>query len=379
MTSDGAVSDNPSLSDPEAATVRLSIDLSALAWNWRKMRDLSGSARCGAAVKADAYGVGMVKAAARLSREGCKDFFVADANEGARLRRIVPGATIYVLNGAFDGAIATLRSHTLVPVLNSPDQVSVWRSHGGGAFALHIDTGMNRLGVTPAEARQLAEDPTFGPQLVLSHFACSDMATHPLNRLQAETFASCRLLFPHAEASLANSAGILSGADIGYDLTRPGIALYGGEAISGLDNPMRPVVTAQARVLMVRTAKAGQTVSYGATATLTRDSRIAVCGAGYADGYHRAGSGSGVALRTTGTPGAKVGFSGHLLPVIGRVTMDLTMVDVTDLPDAALAAGDWVELFGPTISVDDAARAAGTIGYEMLTGMGRRHACSYLE
>ncbi|WP_110032917.1 alanine racemase [Hoeflea marina] len=365
---------------PAAATTRLAIDLGALAANWRQMAARSGRARCGAAVKADGYGTGMIPVAGRLEREGCRDFFVADANEGAALRRALPEARIHVLNGAFDGAMALLVAHDLIPVLNSMHQVALWRSAGAGrACALHVDTGMNRLGVTPAEAAGLAADPSFRPVLVMSHFACADTPAHPLNAAQIAAFAAARAHFPQAEASLANSAGIHLGADALFDLTRPGIALYGGESVNDTPNPMAVVATLKTRVLVLREARAGDSVSYGATARLGRDSRIAVCGIGYADGFHRSGSGSGVPLRGTGLPGAHGIIAGERVPVLGRVTMDLTMFDVTDLAPGAVEPGSWIELFGPAIALDDAARAAGTIGYELLTAMGRRSAREYRD
>lgn len=358
----------------------MTVDLAALAANWRLMASLSGPARCGAAVKANAYGTGMVQAATRLWREGCRDFFVADANEGAVLRAALPEARIHILNGAFDGAMAQLVAHDLIPILNSMQQVELWRSAAAGReFALHVDTGMNRLGVTPEAAAQLATDPAFRPSLVMSHFACADDPAHPLNASQIETFATVRELFPDSQASLANSAGIHLGATALFDLTRPGIALYGGGAVNDAPNRMAPVVKLETRVLMLREVRAGDSVSYGASQQLQRDSRIAICGIGYADGYHRGLSATGVPLRGDGSQGAHGFMSGVLVPVAGRITMDLTMFDVTDLPAGAIESGDWIELFGPNIALDDVARAAGTIGYELLTALGPRHVRTYKD
>lgn len=344
------------------------------------MRDLSGSARCGAAVKADAYGTGADHAAPRLAREGCRDFFVADANEGARLRPLLPDARIYVLNGVFEGSFAQTLAHDLVPIINSPEQAAFWCGNAANrSYALHIDTGMNRMGLSPEQAVRHAESSAPSPCLVMSHFACADEPAHPLNAHQMEVFASLRDCFPEIEASLANSAGIHLGAASHYDLTRPGIALYGGEPVTGAVTPMHPVVTAETQVLVIRQAKAGQTVSYGASYSFTRDSRIAVCGVGYADGFLRNGSGSGVPLRSAVPQGACGAAQGVRIPVVGKITMDLTMFDVTDLPEDALNAGDWVELLGPTISLEEAATAAGTISYELLTSLGSRHARLYRD
>lgn len=362
------------------ATTRLMVDLAALAANWVTMRDHSGQARCGAAVKADAYGTGADHAAPRLLREGCRDFFVADATEGARLSPLLPGARIYVLNGVFEGSFATILAHDLIPVINSPEQAAFWRaSSSGRPYTLQVDTGMNRLGLTPEQAVAHAQDGGPQPCLVMSHLACADDPGHALNAHQIKIFEGLAACFPGIEASLANSGGIHLGASAHHQLTRPGIALYGGEPVNGVQNRMRPVVTAEARVLVVRHAKAGQSVSYGAAHVLARDSRIAVCGVGYADGFHRAGSGAGVPLRRAVAEGAFGAIEGVRVPVIGKITMDLTMFDVTDLPDGAVKPGDWIELLGPTINVEDAAGAAGTISYELLTSLGRRYGRSYVS
>ena len=363
----------------DSPTTRLTVNLGALAANWCKMRDLSGSARCAAAVKADAYGTGAAQVAPRLAREGCRDFFIAEASEGARLRPLLPDARIYVLNGVFEGSFAQTLAHDLIPVINSPEQAAFWRENAGGrAYALHIDTGMNRLGLTPEQAVAHAGNGGPPPCLVMSHFACADDPKHPLNAHQIKIFAGLKPSFPGIEASLANSAGIHLGPAAHHQLTRPGIALYGGEPVNGVANRMRCVVTAETRVLVVRQAKAGETVSYGATHLLTRDSRIAICGAGYADGYPRAGSGAGVPLRSTVPNGASAAINGIRIPVIGKITMDLTMFDVTDLPGEAIKAGDWVELLGPTVTLEEASEAAGTVSYEMLTSLGHRYSRHYI-
>ncbi|WP_245307886.1 alanine racemase [Hoeflea sp. IMCC20628] len=376
MTTSASAIDHASLS---AATTRLSVDLTALAENWRKMRDLSGSARCGAAVKANGYGTGADRVAPRLAREGCRDFFVADANEGAGLRPLLPDARIYVLNGVFEGSFAQTLAHDLIPIINSPEQAAFWLENAGTRdYALHIDTGMNRLGLTPEQAAAHSQGSAPSPCLVMSHFACADDPAHPLNARQIKLFDGIRSCFPGIEASLANSGGIFLGAAVHHDLTRPGIALYGGEPVSGVANRLRTVVTAETRVLVIREAKAGETVSYGGAHSCTRDSRIAVCGIGYADGFHRSASGSGVPLRSAVPQGACGAINGVRIPVIGKITMDLTMFDVTDLPDGAINPGDWIELLGPTIPLEEAADAAGTISYELLTSLGRRYARSYL-
>lgn len=359
----------------------LTIDLTALADNWRALARLSGPAEAAAVVKADAYGLGIEHAVPALAEAGCRRFFVALPHEGLRVRAVAPEATIYVLSGPLGPeAAAVLARHRLVPVLNSVRDTAIWEAEGwldGQQLpaALHVDTGMNRLGMTLAEAAHFAaENALTGAlkiALVLSHLACADEPGHPLNARQLEAFGQARRLFPGAEASLGASSGVLLGRDFQCDLTRPGVALYGGMTGAAGFAP-RSVVTAQARVLQVRKALRGDVVGYGGALRLTRDSELAIAGAGYADGLPRAASGAGVPLRAAVSDGA-VGFvHGERVPVAGRISMDLTIFDVTGLGADAVAPGDMIELFGPNIAIEEAARAAGTISYELLTGLSRR-------
>ncbi|NKN37987.1 alanine racemase [Agrobacterium sp. a22-2] len=370
-----------------AAPLRLTVDLQALADNWRDMARRSGSARTAAVVKADAYGLGIEDAGATLYRAGARDFFVAVPSEGATLRGYAPEARIFVLSGLWPGVEHLFFEHDLVPVIASEEQLAFWMSvvaeRGDHPCALHVDTGFNRLGLLIDDALALADDvsrpASFSPVLVLSHLACGDDPTSPMNAQQLQAFRQVAEAFEGIESSLAASAGTFLGPDFHFDLTRPGIAVYGGEAVHGVANPMRPVVKAEARILQVREARAGETVSYGATHVLTRDSRLAIASVGYADGYLRNLSGAGVPLRGTGIAGAYGFIAGHLVPIVGRVTMDLTIFDVTDLPANAVSAGDYVELFGANLPVDEVARSAGTIGYEMLTGLGLRYERHYID
>ncbi len=370
-----------------AAPLRLTIDLGALAANWRDMAERSGSARTAAVVKADAYGVGIEDAGATLYAAGARDFFVAVPSEGATLRAHVPDASIFVLSGLWAGAEDIFFDNDLIPVIASTEQLAFWleivAARGARPCALHVDTGFNRLGVSVEEALALADPaarPTgFMPVLVLSHLACGDDPASPMNPLQCSLFRTVAEAFGDVEASLSASAGIFLGSDYHFGLTRPGIALYGGAAVNGMVNPMRPVVTAEARILQVRQAKTGMSVSYGGTHLLARDSNLAVASVGYADGYLRSLSGAGIPLRGTGIAGASGFLGGHAVPVAGRITMDMTIFDITDLPEGSVAAGDYVELFGPNMALDDVARAAGTIGYEMLTGLGLRYERRYIE
>ena len=370
----------------EGYGARLTIDLQALADNWRTMRDRSRPARCAAVIKADGYGLGAPEVATTLYAAGCRDFFVATAREGAIIRVYAPQARIFVMNCILPGIEETCRAAGLVPVLASMEHVAIWTNtcvaNGDHPCALQVDTGMNRLGITHEEAVTLAEDVTrpagFSPVLLMSHLACADRPDHPLNSHQLEAFQAAAATFEGVEASLSNSAGVLLGPEYRFDLTRPGIMLFGGSVGEDVEPLTRPVVTAEARIITIRHARRGETVSYGATVTLERDSRIAVCSIGYADGYLRTLSGNGVPLRTIESEGAHAFAAGHRLPILGRVTMDMTAFDITDVPENALQAGDFVELFGNNVALDDVARAGGTIGYELLTALGQRYRRHYL-
>lgn len=373
---------------PHLAGGRLTIDLSALVANYRLLVEHSQPARVAAVVKADAYGLGIEPITRALWAAGCRRFFVALPQEGIDLRAVLPDAEIFVFNGLFGAeAAAAYREAKLIPVLSSQSDISVWEAHGwDGAqprpCALHLDTGMNRLGITAERAGTFAEENALTgaltPDLIISHLACADQPEHPMNRLQLERFQALRKLFPQAEASLSNSAGVFLGDEFLFDVTRCGIALYGGRPTGSLQTPMQPVATAEARIAQVRQIKAGEVVSYGAT-PVTRDTTIAVCSTGYADGYLRSSSGSGVPLRSqTELPGAAGFLHGMRVPVLGRVTMDLTLFDVTDLGPDAVAVGNYIELFGANMPIDEVAEAAGTISYELLTSLGQRYHRQYV-
>ena len=366
----------PESADPHLAGGRLTIDLSALAENWRTLAERASGAATAAVVKGDGYGIGIGAAAEALAEAGCHTFFVALPEEGLRVRETVHDAAIYVLAGLLPGTAEAYARADLRPVLCSWPEIEEWagfrQSGARTGAALHVDTGMNRLGLTLAEARKLTERRdllgSLGLSLVMSHLACADLPDHALNRKQLTAFRAVRVLFPEVPASLANSAGIYLGRDYHFDLVRSGIALYGAAAAQNV-SPLRPVVTLEARVLQVREARRGETVGYGAAETLTDPTRIAIVGVGYADGYHRR-AGSSDRRR-----GARARRRGQDAPIIGRVSMDLIAIDVTNIHGAE--RGDWAELFGPNIPVDEVADRADTIGYEFLTGLGRRYARRY--
>ncbi|MCV0348681.1 MAG: alanine racemase [Nitratireductor sp.] len=375
--------------DPRVAGGRLTVDLDALVANYRQMAERSTPAEAAAVVKADAYGLGAGPVVAALVAEGCRKFFVALPEEGLAVRAVAPDAEIYVFNGLFSPEAASFyREGRLIPVLNSQTDLAIWEAHGWDdgdtprPCALHVETGMNRLGLTPERTRILAQENALTgaltPRLILSHLACADTPDHPMNRQQLESFQALCALFPDAESSLANSAGIFLGGEFLCDVTRPGVSLYGSNPVNDTENPMQPVATVQARIAQLRQVPAGGTVSYGAT-PVTRDTLLAVTATGYADGYHRSGSGAGVPLRNAVPQGACGFVDGERVPVIGRITMDLTLFDVTDLGPDALQVGDFIELIGHNMPVDDVAMACGTISYELLTSLGRRYERHYVH
>jgi alanine racemase len=365
----------PNSFDEKICGGRLTIDLEALADNWAALARLAATAETAAVVKGDGYGIGVEAAAHALARAGCKTFFVALPSEGVQLRAALPTAVIYVLNGLLEGAAATYADADLRPVLSSWAEIEEWAAYRekgvATGSAIHVDTGMNRLGLTLHEALDLARRSdllaAIGPALIMSHLSSADTPAEPFNFRQLALFNEIRGEFPDLPASLANSAGILLGEDFHFGLVRPGVALYGASAAAA---PLRIVVTAEARVLAVREVEEGEAVGYGLSERVKRTSRIAILAAGYADGYHRrAGS-------SDDRKGAHVYIRGRPAPLVGRVSMDLMAADVTDI--RAVTRGDWAELFGPDVPIDDVARTAGTIGYELLTGLGRRYARQYV-
>lgn len=360
---------------------RLTIDLGAVAKNWRALDALSANSLTGAVIKADAYGTGLIPSGMALYQAGARFFFVATPDEALELREKLPEAHIFVLNGLYPGSARLYEQNRLMPILCSMEMLKEWLAHCVSAneaypAALHFDTGMNRLGFRIQEADQVREEiEQFGylPQMVMSHFACADQPSHEKNRTQLALFQSIMSQFPGVPASLANSAGMMIGRENHMQMVRPGVALFGGRAVSGRKNPMTPVVKLEVPVLQVRTAKTGETVGYGATFELDRDSRLAIISLGYGDGFLRS-------LSSTNTrQGGRIVFNNRIAPVVGRISMDLLAVDVTDLKDNGPRPGDMVEIFGKTLTVDSQADLAGTIGYEFLTSLKGRYKRSYIS
>ncbi len=373
----------PSDPPPGHAGGVLRIDLDAIAANYRNLQARLAGATCGAVVKADGYGLGAAKVAKALAGAGCRDFFVALIDEGVEIRTVLPEADIYAFCGATPETAAALAEHRLIPALNDLGQIEAYsayartraREAGGGegsgrlAALIHVDTGMTRLGLEAPDVAALADDPErlagIEVKYVMSHLAAAEDPANPLNARQLAAFDDARArLGPgiDAPASLANSSGIFLGPDYHFDLARPGAALYGIAPQAGVPNPMTQVVRLQGKILQVRDVDSPMTVGYGATHRVRAKGRIATVGVGYADGYFRA-----------------LGNRGHAyigetrVPVVGRVSMDLITFDVAEVPPDQAVPGGFIDLIGDRHPVDALAEEAGTIGYEILTALGRRY------
>ena len=357
----------------------LSVDLDALAANWRKLEKSAVPAECSAVVKANAYGCGLEPVARALAKAGCKTFFVATPDEAVRARAAVPSAVIYVLNGLIQNNGDAYAKIDARPVIGDLNELAEWdvfcrRTGWAGGAAIHIDTGMNRLGLNMTEAQGLIPRINAGDHgisLVMSHLACAESLNNPMNARQLAAFRAIASEFSGVPASLSNSSGIFLGNAFYFDAVRPGAALYGVNPTPEADNPMQPVVELKARVVQIRDVERGESVGYGGNWTARRPTRLAIVSAGYADGYFRAGSSN------DGTRGAEVIVAGKRCPVAGRISMDLTAIDVTDLERNAVRRGHLVTLIGEGITVDELAHHFGTIGYEVLTSFGSRYARVY--
>lgn len=372
------------MSAPAVATGyggRLTVDLGALKRNWQALDKVSKGALTGAVVKADAYGTGIAQSSKAFYEAGARFFFAATPDEGIAVRAALPeDSHIFILSGLYPGSAPLYVGERLMPCLASIPMLEEWleaclaRSQALPA-ALHFDTGINRLGLRLNEAatvKRMIEQVGYAPQMIMSHLACADIPGHEKNRTQLALFASVMSQFPNIPASLANSAGLMTNRDNHFQMVRPGIALYGGRAVASRRNPMAQVVTLEAPILMVKEVKTGETVGYGALQTMHRDSRIAIVGIGYADGFFRSLSSA------DNHRGTNVVISGVPCPIVGRVSMDMIGVDVTDLPQLP-APGAMAEIIGKTVTVDDHADVAGTIGYEVLTSLKGRYQRQYVE
>ena len=361
--------------DARQAEALLAVDLDALVSNWRLLAAMAGRAECGAVVKADAYGLGAVQVSAALEAAGCRTFFVAHSGEGLELRRTLrPDSRVFVLNGVPAGMERQLAEAALTPVVNTLGNLAAWRSCAAVAgkrlpVALQVDTGMARLGLAPEDVEMIAADNSLihglSVELVMSHLACADEEHHPANETQRREFERLRALLPGAPASFANSSGTFLGKGFHFDVLRPGAALYGINPTPWTANPMRQTVGLRARVIQTRKVKAGTPVGYGHRATADRDTTLATISLGYADGWPR-------------NAGAEAFHRGQPMPFLGRVSMDSIVVDATGCAEMPVE-GDFVDLICASQDIDEVAKASGTIGYEILSRLGRRFHRSYLH
>jgi alanine racemase len=356
----------------------LTVRLAAAQENYRICRELAGPAAVAGVVKADAYGLGMPAITRALLGMRCDTFFVARLSEGIGLRPLAPGARIYVLDGVQRESAPALIAHDLTPVLNSLAQIEAWSAAARGrgttlGAAIHIDTGMNRLGLPESELAVLSGNTasllkSIDVTLVMSHLACADDPGAAMNAWQLERFRAALSGLPPAPASLSSSGGILLGKDYAFDMVRPGIALYGGNPQPEKPNPFKPVVVLTGRILQLRRVDKGESVGYAATFRTGRPSTLATVALGYADGLMRAIGNRGMGA-----------IAGVRVPVVGRVSMDLVTLDVTDAPDWSLVPGADIEFLGDAISLEDFAARAQTASYEVLTSLGARIPRRYLE
>lgn len=351
----------------------LEIDLGAIVANWQTLGRLHPTGATAAVLKADAYGLGASAVAPALHAAGCRHFFVAHLGEALAIRPLVPGAMLAELNGLLAGTEGDYIEADLTPVLGSLAEIDLWREAARMAgrrlpAILHIDTGMHRLGLDAAGVAALAAAPErldgIYIRYLMTHLVASEAPDDPINALQATRFSALCAKLPPAPRSIANSSGIFLGEAFSSDLARPGAALYGINPIPGRPNPMRQTVRLCARVLAVRDIEPGERVGYNGIWTAQRRSRIATASIGYADGFLRSQSNRGSAI-----------FDGRAVPLVGRVSMDLTTFDATDHP--GIIPGAWLDLIGPGRTPDDVAEAAGTNGYEILTSLGARFARAY--
>ncbi len=353
--------------DLDQAGAVLTIDLGAIRENYRLLKERLEGARCAAVVKADGYGLGAAEVASALRKEGCDAFFVAQAAEGISLRRALgEGPGIFVLNGTHPGAEDACAAAGLTAVANSAAQLAAWQAAARRRgqrlpVAVQVDSGMSRLGMPQAEVESTGPEAFDGLdlKLVMSHLACADEMGNPVNEMQRKAFEALRRMLPDAPASLANSSGIFLGRAFHYDLARPGAALYGVNPTPGQENPMRQTVRLAAKVIQMRSLEAGIGVGYGHSFRSTAELRMATIALGYADGWPRRAA-------------AVAWHRGRKLPFAGRVSMDTIILDISALSPGELTPGDLVDLIGDRQTIDDIAELSGTIGYEILTGMGRR-------
>ncbi|GLQ07585.1 alanine racemase [Sneathiella chinensis] len=366
--------------EPRLAGGYLTIDLGALRANYRTLQEKLGDTECAGVVKADAYGLGIERVAPALAEEGCRKFFVALPEEGVTLRRLLPDVEIFILSGLFQDCEELYVRDRLAPCLTSLEEIRRWSAaasrHGPLPCILHLDSGISRLGLMEGPLRELAENPDWLDGLeveyLMSHLACADSPENSYNEFQLEKLNTAISLLPPAlrdtPVSFANSSGIFLGPEFQRDLARPGVALYGGNPTPGKPSPVRPVIHLQGKILQVHDVDSNIAVGYGASYRTAKNGRIATVSVGYADGYFRAFGNS-----------AFCAIQNRKIPVVGRVSMDMLTIDVTDVEPELCKPGELVSLIGGAIDIDELADKAGTISYELLTSLGHRYYRRYID
>lgn len=358
---------------PAHVTCVLDVNLGAIQSNYKALQSLVGPrVTVVPVIKANAYGFGVEPVAQALWAIGAHSFFVADVNEGLSLRHILPQATIYLLAGVWEGIEKLCEEHSLIPVLIHKHQIMLWQAwarhcHKNLPALLHVDTGIHRTGLKPQDIDEVYhKTPSWeGIELkgIISHLACTAEPDHLMNMQQLRLFQKLKALWPDIPASLSGSGGIFLGPSYHFDFVRPGMVLYGLRAHSmTLNEPLQPCLRIAARILQVHHAAPGETVGYNATHRCSQPTRIATVALGYADGYLRPLSNQGVAM-----------LHGHVVPIIGRISMDLLTVDISQIPESWVHPGQWVDIVNEHISVHEVAQRAHTIPYEVLVRLGPRY------
>ena len=351
----------------------LEINIDSIIHNYQLINNKVGNTECAAVLKADAYGMGASVIAKALDKAGCSTFFVATIDEGIELRACFSKDEnqIAVLSGLLEGSEDIFYSNKLTPVLNDTEQIKKWAIYNkqkniSAPSILHIDTGMNRLGLTINELYDIIKNPTELKELhvewIMSHLACGDQPRDIMNEKQLSVFLNAKKEFPNVKASLANSAGVFLGQSYHLDMVRPGIALYGSGSGSIPSKPLKQVIKLYSRILQIRTLSTGASVGYGASYRVSEATRVATVGLGYADGYLRSLSNC-----------SWVFFNGLRLPVIGRISMDYITIDITQIASEKIQTGDFIEIIGDKFTLDDLATVANTVPHELLTRLGTRH------
>ena len=351
----------------------LEINIDSIIHNYQLINNKVGNTECAAVLKADAYGMGASVVAKALDKVGCSTFFVATIDEGIELRACFSKNEnqIAVLSGLLEGSEDIFYSNKLTPVLNDTEQIKKWAIYNkqkkiSAPSIIHIDTGMNRLGLTINELYDIIKNPTELKELhvewIMSHLACGDQPRDIMNEKQLSVFLNAKKEFPNVKASLANSAGVFLGQSYHLDMVRPGIALYGSGSGSIPSKPLKQVIKLYSRILQIRTLSTGASVGYGASYRVSEATRVATVGLGYADGYLRSLSNC-----------SWVFFNGLRLPVIGRISMDYITIDITQIASEKIKTGDFIEIIGDKFTLDDLATVANTVPHELLTRLGTRH------